>query len=249
MYSAKEISEKLINDGFTDMTVRKINYYAFEKKMFPVNGNGKSVFSETDYDKFKSIAFLRENSKYSLEEIKEKIQNNTFQEINNMFLTKAIGEYTSRNTFTGNSVCANSLFVDTDKNNTDYETSYTTSATSINSDSLSQGISFSNSCCSDNLGTSKSINTASNTTYLGDSYTGTPPDFFRSTTPMYPYTNNNPLPSIATQISSNEPCFEEKKTNNKTRIKISKGIFIEYDETANQKEIDKLINMAKILFE
>ena len=248
MYSTKEISEKLINDGFPEMTVRKINYYAFEKKMFPILGTGKNVFSDADYDKLKSIAFLRENSKYSLEEIKEKIQQHTFQELDNMFFKKTIDEYTTRNNVSN--VCHNSLCVD---GNLQKDLEFTTtwaSTSEANGETLASGcsttsISYSNS-------TSDAM-TPSNTYLSSDSYTGTNPEFLRSV----PYVN--PFPSILPAETSftneqiqrkyEEDKFKETKSQNKTRIKISKGIFIEYDNNADPKEIEKLINMSKILFE
>lgn len=231
MYSTKEISEKLINDGFPEMTVRKINYYVFEKKMFQILGTGKNVFSDADYDKLKSIAFLRENSKYSLEEIKEKIQQHTFQELDNMFLTKTIDGYTTRNNVSN--VCHNSLCVEGD---------------------FQKDLGFTTTWASTSETNGKTLASGHCSTYLSsDSYTGTSPEFLRS----IPYVNPSPsiLPAETSftneqiQRKYEEDKFKETKSQNKTRIKISKGIFIEYDESANPKEIEKIINMSKILFE
>ena len=247
MYSAKELSEKLINDGFPDMSVRKINYYAFEKKMFPVTGSGKNVFSDEDYDKLKSIAFLRQNSNYSLDEIRDKIMTHSFQEVDQMVLSKTITEYTTRNSFVSNAM--NNITTDTSSPVLD---SVTTQATTCDSfdDFSSNSTSFS---CSDkssySLGGSNTC--SSLTPDYTNNYTGTSHDFLRSNgTSAVPYVNTPNLPSFATQISSSD--LKEKKTietNGKTRIKISKGIFIEYDKTANQKEVEKLIEISKIIFD
>lgn len=236
MYTAKELSEKLISDGFPDMTVRKINYYAFEKKMFPVTGTGKSVFSDEDYDKLKSIAFLRENSKYSLEEIKEKIEQHTFQELDTMLLSKTIGDYTFRNSLT-----LNNVFVETPENkNQNYLDFTTTSASTSSSKSISQSALSVSNCTTDGISNS----------YTTESYsTGTPPEFLRSL-PNQSIPDFGVLPKYPSFVTESHSEPKETKTpTGKTRIKIRKGIFIEYDENADQKEIDKLINMSKILFE
>ena len=224
MYTAKELSEKLINEGFSDMSVRKINYYAFEKKMFPVSGTGKSVFSEDDYDKLKSIAFLRENSKLSLEDIKEKIKNNSFQDIDNSNLNKTIDEYTSRNlqstSFVANNICCLDNFEE--KTLPSFTTSACSNTVSTESYSLNSTV-YSNS--------------SSPNQSISSTYTGTPPDFFRSMST-----------SSATQTQTGE--IETIEDNNrKTRVRIAKGIVIEYEQSADKEKVNKLIDISKILFE
>lgn len=89
MYSAKEISEKLSKDGFPEMTQRKINYYIYDKKIFEVTNTGKSVFSEDDYCKLKTIALLKRHTNFSLEKIKELINTYTCEDIKKMMKTSA----------------------------------------------------------------------------------------------------------------------------------------------------------------
>ena len=237
MYTAKELSEKLINDGFTDMTVRKINYYAFEKKMFPVTGTGKSVFSDADYDKLKSIAFLRENSKHSLEEIKEKIEQHTFQELDNMLLSKTIGDYTSRNSTT-----LNNVFVDTPENRANYDLSFTTTSVSTTpSQAVSQDSLSVSSCTTDKF--------SSSNCYSTESYsTGTPPNFLRNT-PNQSIPDLGLLPQFPSFVTETHSEPEETKTlTGKTRIKIRKGIFIEYTENADIEQVKKIVEISKIIF-
>ena len=42
-YTAKEDAEELQKEGYSDITTRTVNYYAFEKKMFDVPLTGKNV--------------------------------------------------------------------------------------------------------------------------------------------------------------------------------------------------------------
>jgi DNA-binding transcriptional MerR regulator len=76
-YTAEEVAGKLTSAGFR-ITKRKINYYAFEKKMFQPRGVGKKVFSPADIDKIQGIIYLREHSKLSLEQIKTIINEDNF---------------------------------------------------------------------------------------------------------------------------------------------------------------------------
>lgn len=76
-YTAEEVAGKLISAGFR-ITKRKVNYYAFEKKMFQPRGVGKKVFSPADIDKIQGIIYLREHSKLNLEEIKMIINEDKF---------------------------------------------------------------------------------------------------------------------------------------------------------------------------
>ena len=245
MYSAKEISEKLINDGFEDMTVRKINYYAFEKKMFPITGSGKSVFSEEDYVKLKSIAFLRQNSIYSLDEIKNKISTHSFQELDEMVLSKTITEYTSRNTITTD--CLNNVSIDATSPSIMAKSTSAVASNTFNTNHYSN----SSFTCSGNITNEVTdILNSSTTTSLSTNYTGTSPDFLRSNSSGMPQVNMPNLPSFATQISSSDLKKEKIiETNGKTRIKIGKGIFIEYDKSADKKEVEKLIEISKIIFD
>ena len=231
MYSAKELSEKLA-------------YYAFEKKMFPVTGSGKNVFSETDYDKLKSIAFLRQNSNYSLDQIKAKIQTHTFQELDEMVLSKAITEYTSRNTV--GTDCLNNVSITASSPSL---TAETTSAVAHNTFNTSSYSNSSFSCSPSITNEVNDILDSSTTTSLSTNYTGTSPDFLRSNSSGMPQVNMPNLPPVATTISGRDLKKDKTiETNGKTRIKIGQGIFIEYDKSANKKEVEKLIEISKIIF-
>lgn len=76
-FTAEEVTRKLTSAGFK-ITKRKVNYYAFEKKMFQPAGSGKKVFSPADIDKIQGIIYLREHSNLTLDQIKAIINEETF---------------------------------------------------------------------------------------------------------------------------------------------------------------------------
>jgi len=76
-YTAEEVANMLASAGFK-ITRRKVNYYAFEKKMFQPAGSGKKVFSPADIDKIQGIIYLRDQSKLTLEQIKAVINEEDF---------------------------------------------------------------------------------------------------------------------------------------------------------------------------
>ncbi|MDW7730386.1 MAG: hypothetical protein SCJ94_10340 [Bacillota bacterium] len=76
-YSAEEVARKLASAGYV-ISKRKVNYYAFEKKLFQPEGSGKKVFSAADIDKIQGILYLREHSKLNLDKIKIVIDDKYF---------------------------------------------------------------------------------------------------------------------------------------------------------------------------
>ncbi len=76
-YTAEEVANMLASAGFK-ITRRKVNYYAFEKKMFQPDGSGKKVFSPADVDKIQGIIYLRDHSKLTLDQIKTVINDENF---------------------------------------------------------------------------------------------------------------------------------------------------------------------------
>ena len=80
-YTAKEVAQKLQNEGYSDVTARTVNYYAFEKKMFDVPLTGKSCFTEKEIEKIKAIKILQKTTNFTLEQIKEIINKYTYKDI------------------------------------------------------------------------------------------------------------------------------------------------------------------------
>lgn len=229
MYSAKKISEKLINDGFSNMTVRKIYYYVFDQKMITPHGNGKQIFTDNDYDKLKSIAFLKEHTKLSLTEIKEEIENKKYEDVELEYTTKTF------------STLSDFMYKDNDKDKTDFLSTVSrsiptfnasTSAISINNcvqtDSLLS--SSSSSACSYSNSTS-AISNFRNEQSFGSSLTPLP-------TEQVFYNN--------LQVTAEDISTEEKKDSH---IKIAPGITINYTEKADKEKLKKLIEISKILFD
>lgn len=70
-YTAEQIVKKLKDEENVLISVRTLNYYAYDKKMFPQLKHGKSCYSDTEYELLKRIAFLKEKSSMTLEDIKQ----------------------------------------------------------------------------------------------------------------------------------------------------------------------------------
>ena len=231
MYSAKTISQKLIDDGYKDMTVRKVNFYAFEKKMFAVSGNGKEAFSESDYEKLKTIAFLRENTKYTLDEIKEMIKEKSPGEIINSTVHEKISSYSTRD-----GACLDTLFQ--------------TNSSVQSPDIALTSQSYENTCFNTlpSNGSSTSYTTAGTGSYTYG--TGTGFDQLRGFgNYQFPQSPINPMPKPLNQLSFSNLPKKEELPGNKTRVKLENGVFIEYDNTADKTFVNKLIEISKIIKE
>lgn len=235
MYSTKTISEKLISEGFTDMTVRKINYYIFEKKIFKISGTGKNVFSEDDFEKLKVISLLKSRTKCSLSEIKELIENHTVPEILEM-----LKEDYTKFSATLNDV---NLFADTNTLSTSKSLSPSNTVAFPNNPSCTTI----NNTSVNNLVTN---NTSANNSYtystdksVGMGYSNKIDSARLSfSSPNYGYgTTTQIFPSNLTFVSN----IEEKKEN--LRMKIADGIFIDYTEKADKELLEKIIEVSKIL--
>jgi DNA-binding transcriptional MerR regulator len=80
-YTAKEVAQKLQKEGYSDVTARTVNYYAFEKKMFEVSLTGKNCFTEKEIEKIKAIKKLQQTTNFTLEQIKEIINRYDYEDI------------------------------------------------------------------------------------------------------------------------------------------------------------------------
>lgn len=80
-YTAKEVAQNLQSEGYTDVTARTVNYYAFEKKMFDVSLTGKNCFTEKEIEKIKAIKKLQKTTNFTLEQIKEIINKYDYNDI------------------------------------------------------------------------------------------------------------------------------------------------------------------------
>lgn len=80
-YTAKEVAEELQKEGYSDITTRTVNYYAFEKKMFDVPLTGKKCFTDREIEKIKAIKHLQKTTNFTLNQIKEIINTYDYGEI------------------------------------------------------------------------------------------------------------------------------------------------------------------------
>lgn len=231
MYSAKELATKLQNDGF-NISTRTINYYVFEKKMFEISNSGRNVFTDTDYDKLKAILFLKENSNLSLEEIKNEILTKTYDEIVNSKVSTVLNTYT--NNFTQTEIIKPPI-----PENTNFLRScstdglFTNNVCATESNSVCSSVtSFATttSCCSDSVNTSNGISL--------QAYSNSPSTTAKS------LNYENPKPSYTLQTLPKK----ETKENKSTKILLSKGIFLEYTENADMKQVKKIVEISKIIF-
>lgn len=79
MYNADEVAKKLQEEGY-EINKRTVNYYAFEKKLFEVEG-GKNCFTDKEVKKIKYIKDLQQYTTYTLQQIKDIINRYTDEEI------------------------------------------------------------------------------------------------------------------------------------------------------------------------
>lgn len=75
LFTAEEIVDKVNKSGFTDFTKRNFYYYLYDKKMYGAVTKDKKSYSEDILTKTLQILNLKNNSRYTLDEIKEIIQN------------------------------------------------------------------------------------------------------------------------------------------------------------------------------
>lgn len=125
-YSTKQVIEKLKERGY-DISERTINYYVFDKKMFPID-SGKNSFTENEIDKIEAIILYKKHTDMTLNEIKEKINqssfylkdtvdfcaNNTIQSIQSYYTREAYGLSSSVNSIYKASIPEISCVTNTD---------------------------------------------------------------------------------------------------------------------------------------
>lgn len=86
-YTAEEVAQILQEQGL-DITKRTVNYYAFEKNMFKLSNTGRSCFTDAEIEKIKSIALLKEYTKFTLAQIKTIINTKSYEEIKKLCVEK-----------------------------------------------------------------------------------------------------------------------------------------------------------------
>lgn len=74
-YTAESLVNKLREEEGVSISVRTLNYYAYDKKMFPNLGKGKCSFTDKEYEMLKRITYLKDKTSMSLDEIRECIAN------------------------------------------------------------------------------------------------------------------------------------------------------------------------------
>lgn len=98
-YSAEDVAKLLQSEGYSDVTRRTVNYYAFDKGMFPVQEAGKKCFSQREVDKIRAIRLLKEHTNMTLEQIKKVINEHSLDEIKEICVSRtlSISPYYSQN--------------------------------------------------------------------------------------------------------------------------------------------------------
>ena len=76
-YTAEEMVNKLHKEENVLISVRTLNYYAYDKKMFPNLKKGKSAYTDEEYEILKRIVYLKNKTAMSLDEIKSCVSNDT----------------------------------------------------------------------------------------------------------------------------------------------------------------------------
>lgn len=101
-YSAEDVANILRSEGFSDINKRTVNYYAFDKKMFDIQGTGKKCFTDRELDKIRAIRLLREHTNLTLDQIKQIINTRSLEEIKQFCINRVsnIREYYSYSTDT-----------------------------------------------------------------------------------------------------------------------------------------------------
>ena len=70
-YTADALIAKLKDEENIIISARTLNYYAYDKKMFPCLKKGKCSFTDEEYELLKRIAYLKDKTSMSLDQIKE----------------------------------------------------------------------------------------------------------------------------------------------------------------------------------
>ena len=74
-YTAEELVNKLKQEENIAISVRTLNYYAYDKKMFPNLSKGKCSFTDEEYELLKRISYLKDKTSMTLDKIKDCITN------------------------------------------------------------------------------------------------------------------------------------------------------------------------------
>ena len=69
-YSAEALVKKLYDEENIIISTRTLNYYAYDKKMFPDLAKGKNCFTDKEYELLKKISYLKDRTSFTLDEIK-----------------------------------------------------------------------------------------------------------------------------------------------------------------------------------
>ena len=223
-YSTNEVIDKLKKEDNIDITARTINYYAYDKKMFPDLQKGKNSFSDREVELIKRIVHLKNRTSLSLHEIKEWIQDDyKYLTTTSDIVNSAISEGMTR------SVNASS------------HTFSTSASTALNGQS---DVSFCNYCnSSSSICSDLTSETYSDTsTYYGDFN-----DYdFNKTVPNKQINFPSVQPSITPLIIS-QPfvpnCTEENKSTNQDKtVKINSEITITVSDKISKEQLIDIIN-------
>lgn len=92
-YTAEEMVNKLHKEENVLISVRTLNYYAYDKKMFPNLQKGKSAYTDEEYEILKRIVYLKNKTSMSLDEIKSCVSNdNCYDKQVNSILSDSFAE-------------------------------------------------------------------------------------------------------------------------------------------------------------
>lgn len=90
-YTAEELITKLHEENNIIISLRTLNYYAYDKKMFPNLQKGKKAFSDNECELINRISYLKDKTSLTLDEIKVYINDdNKYNEIVNSIVSDTV---------------------------------------------------------------------------------------------------------------------------------------------------------------
>ena len=241
-YSTRDMIEKLKNEENIDISLRTLNYYTHDLKMFPNLFKGKCGYTDREVELLKRIHFLKENTSLSLTEIKELINNDDeYKNVINSTIFNKRSEYTR----VFNNPEVNTFSSQTNKPN--YNDNNVSLSASACCDNLSTSCALncetshspvSNYCNVDtacSFGASSNVEASNMSFYEAskDSMTPAANFFFTSSTPV-PDSNFTPLRTNV--VSKQSPVQKE------TTVKINKDVTISVSEEISREKLIEIIN-------
>ena len=231
-YTAETLVNKLREDEGISISVRTLNYYAYDRKMFPNLGKGKCAFSDEEYKLLKRITYLKDKTSMSLDEIKDCISNDVEynKKVNNLIadtvMRSQTGEIASTETYS-NFVAPMSIDL---------------------SDKSKDDVAFLNSCCSFGSTETNAITSGqtrqpyiTSDNFVPTTSTGIATSNL-STYPQQSYDSYDTNHTASGHISMNYQETQPEAPKSETTVRINKDVTITVSSDISRERLIEIIN-------